>query len=299
MIVNQGNLQILFQAYRANFQRGLGQYQAQWDRVATRVPSATRENKYGWLGQLPNVREWIGDRHVQNLQQHDYTIRNKRFELTVAVGADDIKDDQYGVYGPMMEEMGRSVAAHPDRLVFDLLKRGFTETCYDGQPFFDTDHPVLDADGKETSVANTDGGSGTPWFLIDPNRTLKPILYQEREPFEFTRKDAPTDDNVFHQNQYVYGSTGRSNVGFGFWQFAWGSKQDLTKANYGAAREGLMGITGDYGRPIGVMPRLLVVPPSLEKEGLEILNAERDSAGATNVYRNTAELLVSPWLAAA
>ena len=299
MIVNQQNLQILFQGFKGNFQRGFGQHEPQWNRVATRVSSSTRENKYGWLGQVPNVREWLGDRHVQNLEQHDYTIRNKRFELTVGVSVDDISDDQYGVYGPMMEEMGRSVAAHPDQLVFSLLKRGFSELAYDGQYFFDTDHPVLDADGNETSVANTDGGSGTPWFLIDPNRPLKPLLYQEREPFEFTRLDAPNDAPRFWQNQAIYGTTGRSNVGFGFWQFAWGSKQDLTKANYGNARSKLMAMTGDYGRPIGVMPRLLVVPPELEQEGLEILNAERDSSGATNVYKGTAELLVVPWLSAA
>jgi phage major head subunit gpT-like protein len=45
------------------------------------------------------------------------------------------------------------------------------------------------------------------------------------------------------------------------------------------------------------MPRLLIVPPALEAAGLEILNAERDAAGATNVWRGTAELLVVPWLA--
>ena len=43
--------------------------------------------------------------------------------------------------------------------------------------------------------------------------------------------------------------------------------------------------------------RLLVVPPTLEKEALELINAERSAAGATNIYRGSAELLVSPWLA--
>ena len=58
----------------------------------------------------------------------------------------------------------------------------------------------------------------------------------------------------------------------------------------------LMGMKGDHGRPLGVNPRLLVVGPSNEKEGLELINAERNAAGATNVYRGTAELLVVPWL---
>ena len=99
------------------------------------------------------------------------------------------------------------------------------------------------------------------------------------------------------RKEFLYGVDGRSNVGFGLWFFAWGSKQPLNKANYKIAREALMQMKADHGRPIGVKPNLLVVPPTLEGEGLELLNAERDAAGATNVYKSTAELLPTPWLA--
>lgn len=297
MIINQANLGRLYTGFKTSFSRGLGQADPQWQRLATRVPSTTREEKYGWLGKLPNLREWIGDRVVHGIQLHDYAIKNKTWESTIAVPREDIDDDQYGVYAPLFEEMGRSVAAHPNQLVFELLKAGFTSLCYDGQNFFDTDHPVLDADGKTISVSNTGGGSGTTWFLIDDSRTLKPIIYQVRKDYDMVRQDAPTDDNVFNRKEFVYGVDGRSNVGFGFWQFAYGSKQTLDKASYKTAREALSGMKGDYGRPLGLTPRLLVVPPSLEGPAREILNADRDAAGATNVYKGTAELLVCPWLA--
>lgn len=297
MIINQGNLGRLYTGFKTSFSRGLGQAEPQWQRLATRIPSTTREEKYGWLGKLPNLREWIGDRVVHNIQLHDYAIKNKTWEGTIAVPREDLEDDQYGVYSPLFEEMGRSVAAHPNQLVFGLLKDGFTTPCYDGQNFFDADHPVLDANGKTVSVSNTGGGAGVPWFLIDDSRTLKPVIYQVRKDYDLIRQDAPTDDNVFNRKEYVYGVDGRSNVGFGFWQFAFGSRQTLDKASYKAAREGLMGLKGDYGRPLGLTPKLLVVPPALEGAALEILNAERDAAGATNVYKGTAELLVSSWLA--
>lgn len=297
MIINTTNLQTLYRGFKASFQQGLDQHEPMWERIATRVPSATAAEEYGWLGQVPNVRQWIGDRVVQNLKLHDYTIKNLDFELTIGVDRNNIKDDNIGIYGPLFQEMGRSTAAHPDMLIWPLMKNGFSATCYDGQPFFDTDHPVLDEAGEEVSVANTDGGSGAPWFLLDTGRALKPILYQVREEFDFVAKDNPSDHNVFWNKEFVYGIDGRSNVGFGFWQFAWGSKQALSKATYKLARESLLGMKGDYGRPLGINPRLLVVPPTLEEAGLELLNAERDAAGATNVYKGTAELLVSPWLA--
>ena len=296
MIINQSNLGRLFTGYSAAFQRGLGQADPQWNRVATRVPSTTREEKYAWLGQTPNLREWIGDRVIKSIEAHDYSIKNKSWESTIEVGRDDIEDDTYGVYSPLFEEMGRSTAAHPNQLVFSLLGQGFATACYDGQYFFDTDHPVLDEDGKVTSVSNTGGGSGDAWFLIDDSRALKPILYQVRKDYNFVRQDREEDENVFMRKSFRYSVDGRSNVGFGFWQFAYGSKQTLDKTSYKAARTALMGMKGDYGRPLGLRPRLLVVPPALEEAGLELLNAERDAAGATNVYRGTAELLVCEWL---
>lgn len=167
MIINQANLGRLFTGYSAAFQRGLGQADPQWQRLATRVPSTTREEKYAWLGQTPNLREWIGDRVIKSIEAHDYSIKNKSWESTIEVGRDDIEDDTFGVYSPLFEEMGRSTAAHPNQLVFNLLSQGFATSCYDGQYFFDTDHPVLDENGATISVSNTGGGSGDAWFLID------------------------------------------------------------------------------------------------------------------------------------
>lgn len=297
MLVNGANLASLRVGFSAAFQRGLGQAPSLYDRVATVVPATQKEQKYGWLGKFPGVSEWAGPRNVHNLEAHDYSIKEKKWELTVAVDKDDIETDNLGIYAPMFEEMGAATRAKPDELVFALLKAGFTSTCYDGQYFFDTDHPVLDANNNTVSVANTDGGSGTPWFLLCTNRPLRPLIVQRRKDFQFVAKDAPTDDNVFDRNEFIYGADARMNVGFGFWQQAWGSKQTLSATTYATARSGLMGMKGDHGRPLGLMPNLLVVPPSLESAGRKILNSEYASGGETNEWKGTAELLVVPWLA--
>lgn len=297
MIINRANLAAVRTGYSTAFIAGTGMAKPQYSRVCTTVPATTREQKYGWLGKVPNVREWIGPRAVQNLQEHDYAIKEKKFELTIGVDRDDIETDNIGVYTPMFEEMGRSTASYWDTLVWALLKAGFTTDCYDGQNFFDTDHPVLDAEGEATVVANTDGGAGTPWFLLDVSRAIKPIILQKRKDFKFVAKDRDTDDNVFDQNEFVYGADARANVGFGFWQFAWGSKQTLDPAHYATARAALSGMKGDYGRPLGLMPNLLVVPPALESAGRKILNSEMAAGGETNEWKGTAELLVVPWLA--
>lgn len=298
MLLNTTSLRSLYTGFNSAFQSGFSGVAAQYDRVALTVPSTTRSNEYGWLGQFPRIREWIGDRVIQNLEAHTYSIRNRSFELTVGVEREDIEDDNLGLYGPMFTELGRAAATFPDEMVWPLVKSGFTSKCYDGQYFFDTDHPVLDETGTAQSVSNTGGGSGTPWFLMDVSRGIKPFIFQQRKTFSnLIRKDEEKDENVFNAKKFVYGLDGRCNVGFGFWQLAFGSKQTLDAAAYAAARAALMGMKGDYGKPLGIMPNLLVVPPALESAGRKILNSELGSGGETNEWKGTAELLVVPWLA--
>ena len=106
------------------------------------VPSTTGEQDYKWLGQMPGMREWIGEREIQALAAYDYLIKNKKFEMTIGVPRDDIEDDKYGVYTPLFSNMGEAAALHPDELVFGAMMSGFTEKCYDGLSFFNTAHKV-------------------------------------------------------------------------------------------------------------------------------------------------------------
>lgn len=299
MILNSTSLRSLYTGFSTAFQGGFAGVAPQYTRVAMTVPSTTRANEYGWMGEIPRIREWLGDRQVKNLALSNYTIRNKSFELTVGVDRDDIDDDNLGVYAPLFSELGRAAATFPDELVWPLLKAGFATTCYDGQYFFDTDHPVLAADGETVnSVSNTGGGGGTPWFLLDLTRAVKPVVFQDRKSLgNLVRKDAETDDNVFFKKQLVYGVDGRCNVGFGLWQLAYGSKQTLDSAAYAAARAAMSGMLGDHGRPLGIRPTHLVVPPALEQAGRKLLVNTLTTGGETNEWAGTAELIVVPWLA--
>ncbi len=297
MIINRQSLTTLNTGFKGNFQIGFEGVVPMWNRVATLVPSATATEEYAWLGAFPGMREWIGERQIKNLAQHGYSIKNRRFESTVSVPKTAVEDDQFGVYAPMMQEMGRSAAEHPDTLVFGLLKNAFASQCYDGQFFFDTDHPVVGADGVERSVSNVQAGSGAPWFLLDTRRALKPLIFQERKKPQFVAKDDPTDDRVFMKDEYVYGTDSRCNVGLGFWQMAFGSKADLTEANLRAAYTAMTTLKGDEDRPLGMLPNLLVVHPSLKFTADELLKAQMKNGGASNIMQGLVDSLASPWLA--
>lgn len=297
MIVDHANLRSLYTGFSTAFAGGIGMAgDPQYGRIALTVPSSTRANEYGWLGQFPRIREWIGDRVVNNLETHGYTIRNRSFEGTIGVNREDIEDDNIGIYSPMFSEFGRSTATFGDELTWPFLQSGFATVCFDGQYFFDTDHPVYAPDGTITTYANTDGGNGAAWFLMDVSRVIKPVIYQNRKPFNLVRMDAETDERVFSAKEFRYGTDGRCNVGWGFPQLAWGSKQTLDAAHYELARSTLQGLKGDYGRPLGIRPNLLVVGAPLEGAGRRILQSQLVSGGESNPWAGTAELMVVPWL---
>jgi phage major head subunit gpT-like protein len=301
MEINNANLKTLFVAFNAAFKAGLGQAASQYGQIATTVPSTTAAEEYGWLGQLPGLREWLGDRVVHGIGNHGYTIKNKSYELTVSVPRTAVDDDQYGVYTPLMTEMGRAADAHPDQIVFGLLKAGRTSLCYDGQPFFSTTHKVLNEKGKEVSVSNLsdDGNNGPTWYLLETRRALKPLIFQDRKKPNFVAKTAPTDDNVFNSDTFVYGVDARRNAGFGFWQLAHASNKPLTAENLKAAITAMETQTGDQGRPLGISPNMLVVPKALRFTANRLLKSELVNEGGVQVSNDlagTLEPLVADWL---
>lgn len=293
LIINSALLEAARKGFNTLFNQAFSTVETNWQRVAMLVPSGSSEEVYGWLNAIPSMRKWLGDRIVKNISETGYSIKNEDWELTIGVPRNAFMDDNLGVYSPLMSEMGRSAAVHPDELIFGtLLPGGFTEEAYDGQFFFDTDHPVAGA-----SVSNFGGGSGTAWYLLDTTRTIKPFIFQQRTAPEFQAKDDPnTSDHVFNNKEYVYGVDSRDNAGYGLWQMAYASKNTLDAAAYSAARAAMMSFKDDFGKPLGIMPSLLVVPPSLESAALEILRADRSANGESNIYKDSADLLVVPWL---
>jgi len=296
MIINQANLTLLTTGFRTAYRQAFSAATPQWNRVATLVNSTTAAENYSWLGKFPQLREWINERVIQSLATYDYTIRNKDFEATVAVPRNAIEDDQYGVFSPMMAEMGDAAALHPDKIIFSLLKAGFSTPCFDGQAFFDADHPI-GLPGKQTTVSNMQAGTGPAWFLLDTKRSLKPLVYQKRRPYDFIAKlDPRQSDHVFTQKEFIFGVDGRMNGGFGFWQMAAGSQAPLTPDNFRSLYQNMTTLKDDQGNPLGVKPNLLVVGPSNNFVARRIIEAQIVQATDNADLYKIVEILDVPWL---
>lgn len=141
MIVNQANLEAIYKNFKTIFSEAFAAAKPNYTNIATIVPSSAKSEEYKWLGKIPRMRKWIGDRIVSNLMAHAWTIKNEDWETTIELDRNDIDDDTIGVYTPLIKSMGDAAAIHPDEIIFALFHAGFSALCYDGQYFFDTDHP--------------------------------------------------------------------------------------------------------------------------------------------------------------
>ena len=295
MIINSQTIALTFQGFKTVYSDAFLEAPSHSGRIAMTVPSTGSDETYSWLGMFPQLREWIGKRHVANLKAHSFKILNRKFESTIRVKRDHMSDDKLGVFRPLLAEMGHTAKRHPDELIFGLLRDGFTAECFDGEALFSAAHPV-EIDGKKETFSNYQAGSEAPWFLLDTSRAIRPIIWQEREPYEFQSLDDPNSHHVFLNDEYLYGVRARVNAGFGLWQLGFGSKAELNETNYAAARAAMMGFKSDGGRPLGVSPTVLVVPPSLESAALHLLNTEIKAGGGSNPWKGTADLIVTPYV---
>jgi phage major head subunit gpT-like protein len=181
MEISAANPTALFTGFDVVFQRGFEKPPSYYEQIASVVRSGSRQSTYPWLGRTTKFREWLGDRVVQALEAHTYTIVNKNFEDTVSIDRNDIEDDTYGVYEPIIEQLGWDTKVHPDMLLFSMLSEavsGPSEVLgYDGQPFFSATHPVglMNEPGGSTASNVNTSWSGSYWYLIDASRAIRPL----------------------------------------------------------------------------------------------------------------------------
>lgn len=103
------------------------------------------------------------------------------------------------------------------------------------------------------------------------------------------------DGQYFFDSDHVEGSSGvQTNT----------SALALSAANYGTLRANMQGIKDSEGKPMGIIPDTLVVPPALEVTARLILNADfvpnvAGTAAQTNIWKGSANLVISPYITTA
>lgn len=276
-------------------------------RVAMEVPSSSKENLYGWLADLPQVKKVVGEYSRKRLQTLGYRLTNEKYGGIIEIPREDIEDDQYAVYGNVAAAFGEKAAMVPDTETMHALVDGFSAKDYTGSAawaaskkrfpkdknaFTNKDTKKLSAANFEAALASlverTDaegdplylgqdsanlllvvcsddqstaesivklatlsaGGANPnygkaqiivwpglqaygrtvladndakPWFLLDCSKTVKPLIFQSRTPFELTAQTRLDSADAFNDDIFSWKTRGRLAVGYGLTEFAFAS----------------------------------------------------------------------------
>lgn len=212
------------------------------DKFCSTLTSTGKSERHAWMKRLPAFRKWVGERYFNNVVARETEIINETWEDSYELSVEDIKDDKIGVFAQHMKALGEQAKLWPDHLMAPIIQGGKTATCFDGQFFFDTDHP-----------------------------------------YDMDRPGLGTYANLF---------TGAP----------------LAAETLSEVRASMVSVLGDDGKPLGVNPKLIIVPPQLRDRAAQICNAEfiapaaafgQNAAGGyqSNVLKGAYEYLEVPQFA--
>ncbi len=131
----------LNQLLRAEFLRAAEEldkaaYRADIKSLAMTVPSSGPSETYGWLGDLPEVKEWIGDKELGDLESYSFEIKNRNWTTGIRIDRNEIEDAKVDVILPRVRAMPQAIRDHYADLIAELIENGITGLAYDGQAFF-------------------------------------------------------------------------------------------------------------------------------------------------------------------
>lgn len=145
MDITAANLDILFRQAQINFQGALLKTPTISPLIATPLQMGNRQITNAFLDRLPMMREWRGNRVINNPIAHSRTIAAKVYEHTYGVSKWDIIDENLNLFSMATQMQGEAVAKQPDQLNWEFIKIAASNAAlgYDGVPVYSTAHPLL------------------------------------------------------------------------------------------------------------------------------------------------------------
>lgn len=184
MILNGAAIRAAAAGFRALYKTGFEQAAPTYPDFVVEVPSTGPSETYNLIDGLPQLREWVGERQVQNLKAFDYTLANRDWELTIGVPRNLFMDDRLGLIRPKFQAMGAAARLHPDKLFGELLAAGFSSgKGYDAKVFFSASHPLKT--GVQSNLVSGALATGTFNEAIQHLRQMKSWQLEPIDVFAF------------------------------------------------------------------------------------------------------------------
>lgn len=160
MLIIPSNMNDLFRTFTTAFNKAqqaaagrVGKFGATVEDLAFIMSVTGASTTHAWMEQIRGMREWIGPRAVGNIKAGGLTVVNRNFEATVGVPVPAIDDDQYGVYAPIIAQLGSAGEQLWKQLLIEAMLGN--ANWADGNPFFCSGRTLSEDSGALTNAVTT------------------------------------------------------------------------------------------------------------------------------------------------
>lgn len=119
------------------------------------IPSTSPIETYPFIGNIPQMREWIGGRQTKEFREHSIEVANSVFETSIPVDLEELDYDKTGLLRMRIADLMKAAPRHWAQHLSTLIATGESLPCYDGSNFFATDHNTGDS-GDQSNLINVD-----------------------------------------------------------------------------------------------------------------------------------------------
>lgn len=153
-IIDRQKLDAAYVTFSTLFDMQLTRTPTIFQDIATVIPVGSAEVSFKWLGDVPKMTEWIGQRAINKLQAEQHRIVTKDWANGIEVSRDDLADDKLGMIEPRIGQLADEGMWAMEDLVLAFYNDAIDGTlglAYDGQPMLDTAHTASGAGGTAQS----------------------------------------------------------------------------------------------------------------------------------------------------
>lgn len=168
--------------------QGVFNQTASWaDKLAMKEASKTSSNLYAFQNALGKMKRRGKGIIFRDVSAQAFEVVNDSWDDGIKISADEVDDDQLGLYLPTVGLLGNRAKKWPDQQLAILLKNGedATSLSHDGLPFFSAVHPIdvsgmvagtwSNYDAAATALTETTYAAAVAKFLAYPDQTGEPL----------------------------------------------------------------------------------------------------------------------------
>lgn len=126
-----------------------------WTSLVANTFNSTQDvETYAGLGNVPQLREWLGGKNVKTLAEYFVQISNKDWESTIRFKNKDMRRDKTAQVQARMGDLATRALSHDAKLLSNIIVNGAgttVATSYDGLALFSASHAV----GSSGTIANS------------------------------------------------------------------------------------------------------------------------------------------------